>query len=378
MVRSLLIASLLLTAMKAAAAELDFSAVRKFLDESVEDGIVAGGAVLVLKNGEVVFESGFGYADLKTKKSFTLDTPVVIASISKPLLGTAVFRLAEDGKLDVTAPISNYLPEFENLKLESGAAVTRAPTLIELFTHTSGLRNDEAPGGRPWYASWTRGQPLARVVKKYASDFPFKGQPGTRYAYSGIGTDVAARVAEVAAGSTRNELLVAEVCKPLGMAHTFYRDAIRVKQSDPMPTRYYRGKDGKLLVSRKRTLPPPDTYSSSGGSIIATAGDLSRWLLMISRRGAHDGKPYMSPETVDRMLRGNKVGKNVRGGFFIRKKNADGKAAVIGHTGSSGTNCWIDLENDTIGIMLTQTRGKDIKPFRIELEKRITKCVSAK
>lgn len=369
-------AFLLLIAVAPVAAKPDFSGVRAYLDKSVADGTVAGGAVLVHHRGGVVLETGFGFADLKTKKPFLVDTPGVIASISKPLLATAMFRLVEAGKLDVTIPISRYLPEFKDLKLESGAPVSRAPTVIELFAHSSGLRNDESPGGRPWFASWARGQPLSFVVSKYAREFPFKARPGTRYAYSGIGTDVAARVGEVVSGKPRNELLVAEVCQPLSLMHTYYRDAERLKQGNPMPTRYYRGRNGRLLVSSKRTPPPPNTYSSSGGSIVSTAPDLLRWLLMIRNRGVHEGRPYLSPETIRRMLTGHSVGSNARGGFFIRRKGPRGQPATIGHTGSSGTNCWIDFETDTIGIMLTQTRGKDIKPFRIELEKKITRSVS--
>jgi CubicO group peptidase (beta-lactamase class C family) len=143
-----------------------------------------------------------------------------------------------------------------------------------------------------------------------------------------------------------------------------------------MPTRYYRGKDGTLLVSRTRPLPPPDTYSSSGGSILSTAPDLARWLLMIRNGGRVGEKVFLAPETVADMLAKSPGSRNARGGLFIRKKDASGKAIVIGHTGSSGTNCWIDFEHDLIGIMLTQTRGKDITPFRIKLEKQVTECVS--
>ena len=366
----------LLTASSAFTREPDFSAVRSFLDESVANGTVAGGAVLVLHRGDVVFETGFGYADVKDKISFEIDTPAVIASISKPLLGTAAYHLHENGKLKVDVPVSDYLPEFRDLKLESGDPVPRAPTMTELFRHTSGMRYDAAPGGRPWYAAWTMGQPLSTVVAKYAREFPFKSLPGTRYNYSGIGTDVAARVAEVAAGMPRNELLVEEICRPLGMMHTGYRDANSVKRLPPMPTRYYRDKEGELRVSNPRPLALPNTYSSSGGSIISTAPDLARWLMMIRNRGMHEGKRYLSPEMIEKMLTGKRKGRNAHGGFFIREVNADGRPTVIGHTGSSGTNCWIDFENDAVGIMLTQTSAKSIKPFRIELEKRITGCVS--
>jgi CubicO group peptidase (beta-lactamase class C family) len=354
----------------------DFSPVRRLLEEAVADGKVAGGSVLVLHRGEVVFKEGFGFADLKSRTPFRVQTPVVIASISKPLLGTAAFRLSEQGKLNLAAPISEYLPEFASQTLESGVPLSRAPSTIELFTHTSGMRNSEAPGGRPWFASWTEGKPLAEVVKRYALEFRFKAQPGARYAYSGIGTDVAARVLEVAAARPRNALLVAEVAKPLGMTHTFYRDAESLKRVGPMPTRYYHGKDGQLLVSRLRPVPPKNTYSSSGGSIISTSPDLARWLLMIRNNGRHEGKPFLAPETLADMLAGFPPSKNSRGGLFIRKKNDTGKAMVVGHTGSSGTNCWIDFEHDMIGIMLTQTRGKDIEPFRYELEKRINECIA--
>jgi len=354
----------------------DFTPVQKLLDESVADGTVAGGSVLVIHHGKVVFAKGFGFSDIKSKTPFQLDTPAVIASISKPLLGTAAFRLAQQKKLDLSAPITKYLPEFANAKLESGDAISRAPTTLELFTHTSGIRHSEASGGRPWFASWTQGKPLGDVVKRYAKEFPFKREPGTKFAYSGIGTDVAARVLEVAASEPRNVLLVTEVGHPLGMKHTFYRDASSLKLVGPMPTRYQRGKDGELRVTQARPVPPPNTYSSSGGSVISTAPDLARWLLMIRNDGRHEGKVFLTPATLAEMLDVFPHCSWAQGGFAIRKKDDAGKPVVVGHTGSSGTNCWIDFKNDLIGIMLTQTRGSDIKPFRKELEKRILGCVA--
>jgi len=373
--RKAVFAIVLLVALSAGAA-VDFAPVNRLLEKAVTEGTVAGGSVLVLHRGDVVFEEGFGFADIKTRAPFKADAPVIVASISKPLLGTAAFRLAEKGVLKLSTPISEYLPDFKATKLESGDSLVRSPTTAELFAHIAGTRNSEAPGGRPWFASWTAGKPLAHVVERYALEFPFAAQPGTRYAYSGIGTDIAARVLEVAAGQPRNVLFVAEVSKPLGMTRTFFRDASSVKRVGPMPTRYYRGKNGELAVSRKRHLPPTNTYSSSGGSVISTAPDLAKWLLMIRNHGRHEGHAFLAPETVANMLAEISPSRNARGGLFIRKKDESGKVIVVGHTGSSGTNCWINFEHDLIGIMLTQTRGKDIKPFRIALERLITECVA--
>jgi len=356
----------------AAVAAPDFSPVRSLLDEVVVEGKIAGGSVLVMHRGEVVFEEGFGYADLNKKIPFEVDTPAVIASISKPLLGTAAFRLAENGNLNLTQPISDYIPEFEKAKLETGVLPKRAPTMIELFTHTSGLRYDEAPNGRPWFAAWTKGKPLAQVVERYALEFPLKAQPGTRYAYSGIGTDVAARVLEVTTSLPRNELLVAEVTKPLGMTHTFYRDAESLKNFELMPKRYYRDEGDDFQLSRKRSIPPENTYSSSGGSIISTAPDLARWLLMIRNGGKIEGKPFLASKTVEQMLADAPCSKNACGGLFIRERGENGEPEVIGHSGSSGTNCWIDFKNDVVAVVLTQTKGEYINNFRSELEKRVT------
>jgi CubicO group peptidase (beta-lactamase class C family) len=359
-----------------ASAKPDFTPLRGLLERAIVEGVVAGGSILVLHRGEVVFQEGFGFANLKTREAFELDTPVVIASISKPLLGTAAFRLAEHGDLDLSSPISKVIPEFGKSEVESGDALVRAPNTLELFTHTSGMRNDDAPGGRPWFASWTKGKSLESVVKHIALEIPFKAQPGSRYAYSGIGTDVAARVLEIAAKQSRNDLFVAEVSDPLGMTRTLYRDVASVGLIGDMPTRYYRGKDGTLQVSRERPLPAQGEYSASGGTILSTAVDLSRWLLMIRNGGRHEGSAYLAPETVAKMLASYPRSSKVRGGLAIRKRDRKGEALVVGHTGSSGTNCWIDFEHDIIGIVLTQTRGKHIRPFRIELEKSIRECIA--
>ena len=83
-----------------------------------------------------------------------------------------------------------------------------------------------------------------------------------------------------------------------------------------------------------------------------------------------NGKPFLKPETVTDMLKLFPRSRNSKCGLFIRKKDGQGKALAVGHIGSSGTKCWNDFENDIIGIMLTQTRGKDIRAFRIELVKK--------
>ncbi len=350
-----------------------FTSVCEYLDESVHSGVVAGGSVIVFHGGEIVLQTGFGYTDLESKTPFRVDTPMAIASISKPMVGTTLYCLAESEKLDLAVPISEYLPEFTDLKLESGAALKRAPSVAELLTHTSGLRASEAPGGRIWLQDWTYDTTLEYVVNKIARDIPFKSQPGTAYAYSGIGTEVAARVGEIASGLPRNEMLETYLCSPLAMRTTFYRAADRMEQLGwTMPTRYHLSKEtGKLVESTKRPIPKPNGYSSSGGSIVSTAPDLLNWLLMIRNNGIHDGEAFLASECVTAMLRPHAFGEKASGGLGVVSRDESGKPAVYRHGGSTGTSVWIDFERDLIGIMLTQTKSSDIQPFRFELERLI-------
>ena len=355
--------------------ESRFDSVREFLVDSVEQGKVAGGAVMLVQGDQVVFESAFGFADVKSRTPFELETPGIVASISKPMMGTVAFCIAEKGDLELDRPIDAYLPAFKNSKLIDGASLARAPTMLEFFRHRAGTRRDDDKAGRPWFADWTKGQSLAVVVDRYAQEFPFRSQPGTSYGYSGIGIDIASRVMEVVTRRPRNELLIQELCAPLGMQDTFYVDNVRTKNYD-MPTRYYIGsKSGKLYVSKHRAYPDPNTYSSSGGSIISTVADLSKWLIMLRDKGRFGEEQFLQVATIEAMLDSQGTSQNTNCGFFVRQRDSEGVITRVGHTGSSGTNCWIDFETDTVGVMLTQTRGKDIKPFRIELEKRLQACV---
>ena len=97
---------------------------------------------------------------------------------------------------------------------------------------------------------------------------------------------------------------------------------------------------------------------------------------MIRNQGGAREAAFLKPESIKEMLSPFPHSSTAKGGLFIRSKDDEGNPTVFGHTGSSGTNCWIDLENDVIGIMITQTRGKDIGPLRKELEKQITACVT--
>ncbi len=96
---------------------------------------------------------------------------------------------------------------------------------------------------------------------------------------------------------------------------------------------------------------------------------------MIRNEGMNGENVFLTKSAYTKMLKENALSKITAGGLFVRERDESGDPTAFGHTGSSDTNIWIDFERDTIGIMLTQTRGSDIRPFRIELERRIMDLV---
>ncbi|MEE2947743.1 MAG: serine hydrolase domain-containing protein, partial [Verrucomicrobiota bacterium] len=123
-------------------AEDEISVRWKPLDElakkAVSSAKIPGGSVCVVENGSVVFNQSYGVLNDKTAKLWESNTPVFIASITKPITATLVAVLVEQKKLSFDDPISKYIPEYSKLKLRDGGAV-RSPTIAECLSHTSGF-----------------------------------------------------------------------------------------------------------------------------------------------------------------------------------------------------------------------------------------------
>ena len=119
-------------------------AVKKLIDAQK----LAGAVVVVANKGKVVYRGSFGWADVEGQQPMRMDTVFRIYSMTKPITSIAVLMLHERGLLDIDAPVSAYIPEFENLKVYSGENdnkdlilqdMQRQVTITDLLRHTSGL-----------------------------------------------------------------------------------------------------------------------------------------------------------------------------------------------------------------------------------------------
>jgi CubicO group peptidase (beta-lactamase class C family) len=175
-----------------------------------------GGAVAVVDDGRVVFERGFGMADLSHGVPNAPDTPFHIASVSKQFTSAAILLLEQEGALALDDDVRRHLPEIPDF----GVRIA----LHDLLHHTSGLRDQwgllTLAGFRYSHDLITDEDVMTLVRRQRELNFP----PGTRYRYSNTNTTLLAHVVRRISGETLREFTTRRIFAPLGMADTHFRD----------------------------------------------------------------------------------------------------------------------------------------------------------
>jgi CubicO group peptidase (beta-lactamase class C family) len=381
------------------------------LKEAVDKKQIAGGAALIAQKGNVVSLTTVGMQDVEGKVPLTEATIFRIASMSKPITSVAVMILADDGKLNVTDPLSTYVPEFKEMKVlvpaKDGKSyetvkASREITIHDLLTHTSGItyRLLNKPFVAKMYAEAGVSDGLVETpgtqgdnVRKLAK-LPLVCQPGTAWEY-GLNTDVLGHVVEVVSGKSLEEFCRERIFKPLKMNDTSF--IVPKEKQTQLSALYAVGADKTLSrvgdkpvvqegLAYSATYPTREDskYFSGGGGMVATVGDYFRFCQMMLNRGELDGARVLKAETVDRMTR-NQIGdvrimfpgNDLMGyGFGVLSEEGKAKtkdAAGVGTYawgGAFGTYFWVDPKNELIGVYMAQVYPPD---FTISQEfKRLT------
>lgn len=232
------------------------AAIEKFARAAFDSKETPGLSVAVVRDGKIVYASGFGYADLTTKKLATAQTRYAIGSITKQFTAVAILRLAQQQKLSIADALAKYLPQFPN------ASKT---TLRELLNQTSGLHNYPIPTEHPWPLHLGAVSP-ALVLKYLAADKP-DFAPGTKYEYSNANYAVLGAIASKVGGQSYGTLLQTQIFGPLGMSESGYGN--RAQQAAAIP--YLSGANFQPQAPISL-----DLYYGAGG-IVSTARDLAKW-----------------------------------------------------------------------------------------------------
>ena len=282
-----------------------------------------GCALGVSRNGTVIFENGYGMANLETATPITPGSIFHVASVSKQFTAMAVALLARDGKLSLDDDIRKHVPEVPDY----GHKIT----IRHLLHHTSGLRDQWdlliMSRGRFEENRITEGDVLEIVARQKALNFV----PGAEYSYSNTGYTLAAVIVKRVSGKSLREFADERIFRPLGMTNTHFHDDFTMV----VPGRtsaYARTPNGRWRVS----VPNYDTYGAT--SLFSTVGDLLKWEANFTSRKVGDEALFREMNASATLTNGDstlyglgRVTENFRGVRLVGHSGGDaGYATYVG------------------------------------------------
>jgi len=258
-----------------------------FFPFALQRNDIAGAVVLVIRDGKILLERGYGYADLSARKPMDPEHSIVgVGSVSKTFTWTAVMQLVEQGKIDLDRDVNDYL-DFR-IPPAFGAPIT----MRELMTHTAGFEER--------IKSWHRPGTAPRNLREYLTQIPAPARiyaPGTVPAYSNYGANLAGYIVQRVSGEPFPEYIAHHILLPLGMSHSTFWPLPSSWSADM--AKYYG------LASSGTPLPPEandeEPIGEPAGDLLTTAGDMSRYMLAHLQQGRLENFQMVSAETARRM-----------------------------------------------------------------------------
>jgi CubicO group peptidase (beta-lactamase class C family) len=355
-------------------------AIDRVLDYRVWSGARSGFVAFIATQGRVVYARTSGNADLETGTPMEVDTRFHLASMTKPIVAVAAMILVEEGRLDLDAKLSDYLPAFLSMRVvrsraEDGGWVDGPATspihIRHLLTFTSGIggyaeTND--PLDQAWRSPDIELLGLGSLADRVdlVARLPLYEEPGMTWRY-GWSADVLARVVEVAAQQPFDSFLKTRIFTPLGMTRTGYPDA--VPADEPVARMYTHDKNGDLVRD-----PQFDDYygrgwTPGGGGLVSTGVDFLRFAMMLAGRGELEGTRILSARSVEEMTRlhvpdGVLADMDIEGlgwGLGVCVVADDTKTLMPSQNGDYwwsgrfGTQFWIRPESQSVVVVMQQT-----------------------
>jgi CubicO group peptidase (beta-lactamase class C family) len=341
--------------------------IANIVKKAIHDGKTPGAVVLVGNQGRVVYRRAFGYRALEPKKiPMTEDTIFDLASLTKAVATTtAVMQLAEQGRLDIDAPVVRYWPAF-------GTNGKGKITVRQLLSHYSGLRPDLSL--TPRWSGHKDG--MAKII----AERPVL-PPGTGFTYSDINFEVLGELVHMISGQPLDNYCAEHIFRLLRMKDTGFTPPFPLL-SRIAPTGYHLRKP---LCGEAHD---PWCHNMGGvtghAGLFSTADDLSVFAQMLLNGGSYHGTKILTSEAVDMMTAPQSPpGKKDLRGFgwaleapFVSNREELLPAGAYGHLGYTGTAIWIDPITDTYIIVLTNRVYPDGKGDVRELRARIKKVVA--
>jgi CubicO group peptidase (beta-lactamase class C family) len=344
---------------------------------------ISGAVAIILRNGDIVYEEAAGYRDIESADPMLNDAIFRIASQTKAIVSVGIMILQEQGKLLISDPLGNYLPEYLETtvaeELPGGGyevvPARRPVTIRDLLMHTSGIdygygtasgRWEEA-GIQGWYFAH-RDEPIRETVRRMAA-LPMAAHPGEQFVY-GYSTDILGALIEVITGETLDVFLQQEILDPLGMTDTHF--FLPEEKTGRLATVYSatsgrgieRAPDPGGAIGQGHYVNGPRKSLSGGAGLVSTARDYAAFLQMLLNGGELSGVRILSPSTVELMTSNHLDGITFRPGLGIGLgfdvvtdpglRGVPSSRGDFGWGGAYHSTYWVSPDDGLVVVFLTQ------------------------
>lgn len=326
-----------------------------FIEKMLEEAQFVGGELLVLQNQKQILQKTFGWHDRESGKPMADNAVYCIRSMTKPMVGTAVQMLIDEGRLDLETPVHQILPFF-------GKADKKEITLRHLLSHSSGLPFTTMGKGLGEYAT-------IQDVAREASEAKLAFEPGSDFQYSDAGSDTLGAIVEKVSGIPIAQFIQTRLLNPLGMSESYPLIEANSQLTARIPTAYSGG-TGSWLPHWDASRAPIFPLFLASQSMYTTTQDYARFLNLWLQQGTHEEKRLLSKSAVSRGLKpafamGSYPSQpddlSIYYGqqwiLYTQDQAEQPIRVAFGHDGSDGTFSWVWPQHQLMILFFTQSRN---------------------
>ena len=355
-------------------------AVAADIQARIDANKLSGAVVMIAQDGEIQMTQSLGYQNVEDQVPMRDDTIFRIFSMTKPITGTALMMLYDEGKFTLDDAVEKHLPELAGMEVfvsqnDDGSWVTEPAdhpmTVRELMSHTGGLLYtpplSQGPIANAYFQAGIMNTPNYTLAESIPAlgNIPLDYQPGTQWVYS-ISVDVQGYLVEKLSGKTFDVFLQERLFDPLGMVDTgFY---VKSDNASRLSRQYNPGQNGTLTRTDNGSFLNPPKFLSGGGGLTSTAADYMKFAQMHLNGGELNGNRLLSEEAVQ-LMRSNQlpdavpnIGQLYPGNVFgldfaVVNDSAAHQGAPVGTHwwwGIAGSWFWIDPVENVVFIGMIQ------------------------
>ncbi len=311
----------------------DFRTIDSIIQLQIQKHNTAGAVGLIIKDGVVLYDKAFGFANLAQNTPMTPQSIFRIASQTKAIVSVACLQLVEKGLIQLDDPIQNYFPVFKDQKVATGTPeqmvlvpLQRPITIRDLLTHQSGISaSDEYPKYASLFKKYRLDKSLSNNFESLSSEvdqlaqMPLMHQPGERFSY-GLSTNVIGALIEKVSGLSLEAYLKKNIFDPLQMKDTYFY--LPNNKASRLVELYYKSSDTTLaavdlaVFNANYPLQKNSSYFSAIGGLVSTTHDYAKFLTCLLNGGTVKNKKILSKSLID-SLTTNQLGNKtfIFGGF---------------------------------------------------------------